>query len=132
MTGLADEVWWILSGLVTESLGDYRRAVVEEVGMPFSRVRLLRRLAGGPLTMKALAYAATVDAPAATVAINDLEKRGLVTREVSSTSGREKLVNLTAEGRAMLDRVLAVRRPAPPSVAALPPEQLEQLRSILG
>ncbi|MCU1413063.1 MAG: transcriptional regulator [Microbacteriaceae bacterium] len=132
MTELADEVWWILSDLVTESLGDYRRAVVDAVGMPFSRVRLLRRLAGGPLTLKALAYAATMDAPAATVSINDLVKRGLVTREVSATSGREKLVTLSAEGRAMLDRVLAVRQPAPVSIASLTAEELEQVKAILG
>ncbi|MES2169306.1 MAG: MarR family transcriptional regulator [Actinomycetota bacterium] len=132
MSELADEVWWILSGLVTDSLGDYRRAVVEEVGMPFSRVRLLRRLAAGPLTLKALAYAATVDAPAATVSINDLEERGLVIRAVSATSGREKVVSLTTEGRAVLHRVLAIRQPAPASIARLSDDELEQLKAILG
>ncbi len=132
MTELADEVWGLITGLVTDSREDYRRAVIAEVGMPFSRVRVLRRLAGGPLTMKALADAATIDAPAATVAVNDLEARGLVTRAVSAASGREKLVTLSAAGRELLDRVLSMRQEAPPSLARLTDGELVQLRALIS
>jgi DNA-binding MarR family transcriptional regulator len=131
MNDRADEVWSTITTLVTDSRGDYRRAVIAEVGMPFSRVRALRRLVESPLTMKALAEAATMDASAATVSVNDLEQRGLVTREASSTSGREKVVTITAAGRAVIDRVLAIRQPAPAALAALSDDKLAELQRLL-
>ena len=45
--------------------------------------------------------AATIDAPAATVAVNDLEDRGLVVRETDPTNRRCKVVSLTDAGRDM-------------------------------
>ena len=99
--------------------------------MPFSRVRVLKRLARAPLTVKQLAYAATVDAPAATVAVNDLEERGLVVREIDPANRRSKLVSLTEAGRALLARIDRVEDPAPDALAALDAEDLEAVRAIL-
>lgn len=95
MSTLADEVWASLTALVMDSRGDWRRDVMNEVGLPFSRVRVLRRLADGPLTMKDLAVACMTDAPAATVAVNDLERRGLAERRVDPENRRVKIVTLT-------------------------------------
>jgi DNA-binding transcriptional ArsR family regulator len=68
---LADEVWRTMAGLVHDNRDGWKRAVVEESGLPFSRIRILRRLARQPMTVKEVAEAATIDPPAATVAVND-------------------------------------------------------------
>ena len=77
---VADEVWRTMASLVIDNRDSWKRAVVERSGLPFSRIRVLRRLARGPMSVKQVAAAATMDAPAATVAVNDLEDRGLVVR----------------------------------------------------
>ncbi|OBG85349.1 MarR family transcriptional regulator [Mycobacterium sp. NS-7484] len=129
---LADEVWRALTGLVFDHRDRWRRAVIERTGLPFSRVRIVKRLAHKPLTVKQLAYAATVDAPAATVAVNDLEERGLVVREIDPANRRCKLVSLTDAGRALLARIDEIEDPAPEVFAALDLGDLEALQVILG
>ncbi|WP_280442194.1 MarR family winged helix-turn-helix transcriptional regulator [Nocardia brasiliensis] len=130
-TPTADEVWAQLTRLVLYGRDPWRRAAVERTGLPFSRIRVLRRLQAAPLTVKELAHAAAIDAPAATVAVNDLEERGLVVREVDPTNRRRKQVSLTADGRAILAEALATPDPAPTSVAALDEDELRTLHEIL-
>jgi DNA-binding MarR family transcriptional regulator len=129
---LADEVWGALTALVFDHRDSWRRAVVEATGLPFSRIRVLRRLGRQPMTVKQVAQAATLDAPAATVAVNDLEERGLVVREVNPANRRCKTVSLTDAGRAMLATIEAVDDPAPEALAALADEELRALRSTLA
>jgi DNA-binding MarR family transcriptional regulator len=129
--GLADEVWGALTALVFDHRDAWRRAVVDATGLPFSRIRVLRRLGRRPMTVKQVAQAATLDAPAATVAVNDLEERGLVVREVDPANRRCKTVSLTDAGRAMLDTIAAVDDPAPDVLAALTDEELRALRTTL-
>lgn len=129
---LANEVWRAMAALVFDNRDSWKRAVVEAAGLPFSRVRLLRRLSRQSMTVKELARAATIDAPAATVAINDLEERGLVVREPDPTNRRCKLVSLTDAGRAIVDRIDAVDDPAPDVLAALGEGDLMQLRALLA
>ncbi|WP_199254169.1 MarR family winged helix-turn-helix transcriptional regulator [Mycolicibacterium mengxianglii] len=127
----ADAVWRDLARFVFDNRDTWRRAVVEQSGLPFSRIRILRRLARTPLTVKQVAEHATVDAPAATVAVNDLESRGLVTREVDPTNRRSKLVSLTEQGRAVVAALDAIADPAPDGLAALGDDDLTALRRIL-
>ncbi len=129
---LADEVWRTLTRLVFDHRDSWKRAVIEESGLPFSRIRILRRLERAPMTVKQVAHAATVDAPAATVAVNDLEDRELVVREVDPANRRCKLVSLTDAGRALLARIDRVEDPAPDALAALSADDLETLRAILS
>jgi len=131
MSTLADEVWASLTSLVMDTRGGWRRDVMNEVGLPLSRVRVLRRLADGPLTMKDLAVACMTDAPAATVAVNDLERRGLAERRVDPENRRVRIVTLTGAGHATLARVAAVRDVAPPGVRALDPGDLRELQNLL-
>ncbi|WP_280270135.1 MarR family winged helix-turn-helix transcriptional regulator [Nocardia wallacei] len=109
----------------------WKRAVVERTGMPFSRIRVLRRLRPGPMTVKELAHAATMDAPATTVTVNDLEERGLVVREIDPADRRSKLVSITETGRAVLADALATPDPAPDSLTTLSPTDLRALRDLL-
>ncbi|MGB3485777.1 MAG: MarR family winged helix-turn-helix transcriptional regulator [Mycobacterium sp.] len=127
----ADEVWKDLLRFVFDNRDTWRHAVVDACGLPFSRIRILKRLAGSSLSMKQVAENTTMDAPAATVAVNDLEARGLVTREIDPSNRRCKLVSLTDEGRAMLATVEAVEDPAPESMSVLDDDDLAALRRIL-
>ncbi len=128
---LADSVWRDLAALVHENRDGWKRAVVERSGLPFSRIRILRRVGRGPVTVTRLAEAATVDVPAATVAVNDLESRGLVVRTVDPDNRRCKTVSLTDAGRALLRDIDDVDDPAPPVLAALGESDLRLLRGLL-
>ncbi|WP_101952042.1 MarR family winged helix-turn-helix transcriptional regulator [Mycobacterium sp. 3519A] len=128
---LADGVWRTIASLVHDNRDGWKRAVVECSGLPFSRVRILVRLSRQSMTVKQLAHAATMDPPATTVAVNDLEDRGLVVRETDPTNRRCKVVSLTDAGRAMVDKIDAVEDPAPAALAALDPADLRALQTIL-
>ncbi|WP_156750705.1 MarR family transcriptional regulator [Mycobacterium sp. 852013-50091_SCH5140682] len=128
----ADEVWRALTTLVFDNRDSWKRAVIERSGLPFSRIRILRRLARQPMTVKQVAHAATVDAPAATVAVNDLEERGLVIRTVDPANRRCKTVSLTDAGRAVLEQIEAVEDPAPDVLAGLDAADLDALLTILA
>jgi DNA-binding MarR family transcriptional regulator len=128
---LADEVWRAMAAAVIDNRDSWRRAVIEQTGLPFSRIRILRRLARKPMTVKQVAHAATIDAPAATVAVNDLEGRGLVLRETDPTNRRCKVVSLTDAGREMVLAIDAVDDPAPNVLAALDDVQLRELKAII-
>lgn len=121
-----------MSSLVLENKDAWRRSVVELTGLPFSRIRILKRLDRHPLTMKQVAEAATIDAPAATVAVNDLESRGLVVRETDPDNRRSKMVSLTAAGREVLGVVNALADPPPAALAELDGEDLRSLHAILS
>jgi len=127
----ADEIWRALAALVRDHRDDWKRAVIAESGLPFSRIRILLRLNGTAMTVKELAAAATLDAPAATVAVNDLAGRGLVVRRTDPSNRRCKLVSLTAAGQTLVRSIGAVPDPAPEVFRALAAEDLAALRSIL-
>lgn len=123
-----DEVWSLLVHAVIDSRTDWRRAVAARTGIPFSRVRVLKRLRRyGPMPLKELATACDMDAPAATVAVNDLEARGYVERTVSPDDRRCKIVSLMPAGNAVIDAVATVEDPAPEAIRALAPDDLARL-----
>ena len=128
---LADEVWRAMAALVIDNRDSWKRAVVEQSGLPFSRIRILKRLSRQSMSVKELAHAATIDAPAATVAINDLEERGLVVRETDPSNRRTKTVSLTDGGRAMVRKMGAINDPAPDILATLDDAELKSLHAIL-
>jgi DNA-binding MarR family transcriptional regulator len=129
---LADEVWRTMAAVVIDNRDSWKRAVVERSGLPFSRIRILRRLGRRSMSVKELAHAATIDAPAATVAVNDLEGRGLVVREIDPTNRRCKIVSLTENGHAMLRMIDETEDPAPEALASLDDAELRSLRAIVG
>jgi DNA-binding MarR family transcriptional regulator len=128
----ADEVWRAMAAVVFDNRDAWRRDVIETTGLPFSRVRVVRRLAKRPMTAKEIAKAATMDAPATTVAVNDLEDRGLVVREAHPTNRRCKVVSLTEDGRRVVASIDGVEDPAPRPFAALSQAELKSLESILA
>ncbi|KAB7753471.1 MarR family transcriptional regulator [Mycolicibacterium phlei DSM 43072] len=121
-----------MAAFVLDHRDSWKRAVIDRTGLPFSRIRILRRLGRTPMTVKQLAHAATIDAPAATVAVNDLEERGLVVRQVDPNNRRCKVVSLTDAGRALVESIDAVEDPAPDALAALDADDLAALARILA
>jgi DNA-binding MarR family transcriptional regulator len=129
---LADEVWRSMVAVVFDNRDVWKRDVIETTGLPFSRVRVLRRLARRPMTATEIAEAATMDAPATSVAVNDLEDRGLVVRQAHPTNRRCKIISLTDEGRRVVAKIATVEDPAPKPFAALSETELRALESILA
>lgn len=129
---LADDVWRAMAAVVFDNRDAWKRSVIDRTGLPFSRVRVLRRLAKRPMTAKEIAEAATMDAPATSVAVNDLEDRGLVVREADPTNRRSKVISLTDEGRRLVAEIDEVDDPAPGPFTALTDVELRALAAILG
>lgn len=127
----ADQLWRSMASMVIDNRDAWKRSVIDTTGLPYSRIRVLRKLATRPMTAKQVAEAATMDAPAATHAVNDLEERGLVVRVPDPVSRRSKVISLTDDGRRMVARVEQVDDPAPPSFAALGQSELDALAGIL-
>jgi DNA-binding MarR family transcriptional regulator len=127
-----DRVWQAIVTLVMDSRGDWRKMVSEATGLPFSQIRALKRLSGGPLTLSELATAMDADAPAATVAVNGLEERGLVERKARHEDRRVKTVSLTAEGKKVLRQAKALVERAPEPFRSLSDADVELLRRIIG
>jgi DNA-binding MarR family transcriptional regulator len=128
----ADHLWQMLVGLVWETRGEWRRKVSDATGLSFSRVRILWRLVDEPKTLKQLADMTGSDAPATTVAVNDLENRDLVERQPHPDNRRAKLVSLTPAGRKLVELARrTVRDDAPPAVQDLSKVDLAHLRRIL-
>jgi DNA-binding MarR family transcriptional regulator len=125
-----DRAWQLIVAFVMDTRDDWRRRVAETTGLPFTRVRALRRLGGGPLTLRELAHSLGSDAPAATLAVNDLERRGLVVRREHPDDRRAKLVSITEAGRAVVRTMRAVADDAPDALATLPKQDVAALLRI--
>jgi DNA-binding MarR family transcriptional regulator len=130
MTDGAREVWLLMSDLVLDNTR--RREVSEALGMSFGRARAIRLLARRPMSMGELATALGIDPPNATVVVTGLESAGLVRRRPHPTDRRAKLVETTRKGTALARRADAILAVPPPGLSALPPEDLETLRRLLG
>jgi DNA-binding MarR family transcriptional regulator len=128
----ANQVWRAMAAVVFDNRDAWKRDVIETSGLPFSRVRVLRRLAKRSMTAKEIAEAATMDAPATSVAVNDLEDRGLVVRQADPNNRRCKVVSLTDEGRRVVASIDGVEDPAPRPFAALSQQELRTLEAILA
>ncbi|WP_217333125.1 MarR family transcriptional regulator [Rhodanobacter sp. C05] len=126
-----DVIWQTLVAWVMDSRGDWRRKVTDATGLPFSRIRALKRLVAGPMTLKDLADAMSTDAPAATVAINDLESRGLVERYPHPENRRAKLVSITAAGRGVIAATRRVVETTPPALQSLSATDIKTMQRIL-
>lgn len=131
----ADAVWQLMVGMVWETRGargEWRRKVSEISGLPFSRIRILWRLVDAPMTLRQIADDTGMDAPAATVAVNDLEDRALVERHPHPENRRAKLVSITRAGKQIVELVnRTVQDDAPAGFQQLSKTDLAHLRRIL-
>lgn len=127
---LARRAWRAMSELAL----DRRRkiAVADAVGLSWTRVLALRRLAVGPQTQRELADRLGADQPYVTLMVRDLETRGLVRRTPHPTDRRAKLVELTASGRAVATRADAILDEPPAGLHGAPRADLEAVLRVFG
>lgn len=124
-------VWASLRVLVHERY-DRRKKVADALGMSFIRIKALRSLASGPLTMRRLATELQTDAPYTTVVVDDLVRRGYVERTVDTADRRVKIVQITPAGAAVASRANELLDEPPEPLRDLPPEDLAALDRIVS
>jgi DNA-binding MarR family transcriptional regulator len=125
----AVRVWRRLRNLVQNN--DRRRLVATALGMSFIRAKALRRLAAGPLSMRQLADELVTDRPYTSVFVDDLERRGLVRREVDPSDRRGKIVSLTADGARVAAQAESILDQPPAGFGRLSADDLAALERIL-
>ncbi|MFE4359741.1 MarR family winged helix-turn-helix transcriptional regulator [Kitasatospora sp. NPDC056800] len=129
--GAAARVWQGMNALVLERY-DRRKSVAEALGMSFSRVRALRRLVAGPITLRELAERLGADPPYTSVIVDDLVRRGLAERITNPVDRRSKLVHLTEEGEAKAAIATGILSTPPDALLALPPEDIRMLDRVVA
>jgi len=127
----AERVWARMSDLV---LGrhDKRKEVSETLGLSFVKIKALRKLTSGSLTLGELAERLGIDRPYATLVVDDLEQRGLVSRTVHLGDRRRKLVDVTPAGADLAATAGRLLGEPPPALLALAAEELAELERLLG
>jgi DNA-binding MarR family transcriptional regulator len=84
--------------------------MVAELDSSFSQVKMMFLLEdGGEHSVKDIAQHLGLSLPAASRAVDGLIQRGYVSRRESAEDRRSRLVALTDEGRAVIERVLRAR-----------------------
>lgn len=124
--------WQAMVAAVFEGRDDWRRAVGEATGLPFTRIRVLRRVEREPRTLGELSRSTGMDAPATSVAVSALEERGYVVRESAPHDRRVKRVTITDAGRELLERMRAVDDPPPAGLRRATRAQLQSIIDLLG
>jgi DNA-binding MarR family transcriptional regulator len=126
----ARQAWQAMGDLVLD--GARRRQVSDATGLSFGKTRALRRIAKKPMSMRELASLLGVDPPNLTPVVDDLEKAGLVERQVHPTDRRVRLVVATASGSAMAAQADEILARPPVGLCELPEKDLEALVRILA
>jgi DNA-binding MarR family transcriptional regulator len=99
---------------------------------PGHKLLLLELQRQGPRTQAQLAEASGYEPPTITLSVRQLEAAGLVVRRASPTDGRAVIVELSAEGRALIPRLKAAwTQVAEQTVAGLRSTTGDQLASVL-
>jgi DNA-binding MarR family transcriptional regulator len=107
--------------------------MVAELDSSFSQVKMLFLLEdGGEHSVKEIAEHLGLSLPAASRAVDGLIQRGYVSRRECATDRRSRLVALTGDGRAVVERVLRARLQTLEAFAdELTPEERDRLYTAL-
>ncbi len=128
-TDAARRAWSAMCDLVLDN--ERRREVSDAVDLSFGRIRALRRIARAPMTMGELAAKLGIDAPYATLVVDELERQGLVERGPHPTDRRAKLVAATKRGAGVAREAEEIMSRPPVGLTSLPDSELESLAAIL-
>ncbi|MDX6212306.1 MAG: hypothetical protein QOF82_1393 [Frankiales bacterium] len=127
----ATRVWTGLRSVLLD-LEDRKREVSQALDMSFVRAKALRRVATSPLSMRALAHELSTDAPYTTIVVDDLERRGRVTRTVNPDDKRTKVVTATSAGLAVAATAQEILDRPPAALLSLPARDLAALDRIVA
>ncbi|TDV46215.1 MarR family transcriptional regulator [Actinophytocola oryzae] len=111
---------------------DRLRALRLELDLGIGKAELLVKLAQAPMTLREIAHVAEVDSSAATVAVDRLERRGLVERRAHPDDKRRRLVHLTDAGERAAATARHILTDPPPALAALGADDLAALTRIFA
>jgi len=125
----ARRAWSAMCDLVLDN--QRRREVSEAVDLSFGRIRALRRIARAPMTMGELATKLGIDAPYATLVVDELERQGLVERRPHPTDRRAKLVATTTRGARIAREAEDIMNRPPIGLTSLSDSELKSLAAIL-
>jgi len=125
-------VWQELRAFVLAH--DHREELRETLGLGrgTGRIKVLMRLTEGPLTLRDIAEFTGVDAPYATLIVDNLEARGLVERTPHPDDRRRKLVTLTPAGREAAAHASHIISQPPAGFTQLTDAELTLLESLLA
>lgn len=126
----ATQAWAGMQAFLTAQ--DRRHALRVELDLGVVKAELLISLAQAPMTLREIAQAAEVDPSAATVAVDRLERRGLVRRGAHPDDNRRKLVHLTDAGLKAAATAQRILTEPPPELAALAADDLAALTRIFA
>jgi DNA-binding MarR family transcriptional regulator len=129
---MAERTWASMRAFVD---GNSKIGTIQDylgLGAGRGRLKVLLLLQHGPLSPKEIAEAHSIDAPYATLIVDQLESRGLVERGPWEGDRRRKLVSLTAAGRHAAKYAKEVMAAPPAALLKLSPMELEQLGSIMA
>jgi DNA-binding MarR family transcriptional regulator len=130
-TQTAARVWVSMRALVLEK-NDRQREVCTALGMSFIKIKALRRVVKGPLTMRELTEQLVTDKPYTTLVVDDLERRGLVARSVHPDDRRCKIVTATPEGVEAAAKAGKILNEPPATILGLDDEDLAALDKIVA
>ncbi|MGB7051408.1 MAG: MarR family transcriptional regulator [Acidimicrobiales bacterium] len=125
----ARRAWSAMCDLVLDN--ERRREVSDAVDLTFGRIRALRRIARTPVTMGELAGKLGIDAPYATLVVDELERQGLVERRPHPSDRRAKLVTTTTRGASVALEAEEIMNRPPVGLTSLSGSELESLATIL-
>jgi MarR family 2-MHQ and catechol resistance regulon transcriptional repressor len=95
---------WLVLMKAYRSIERRASSSIEELGLCLSDFAILEILLHkGPLPVNTIGPRVPLTSGSATTAIDRLEKRGLVRREMNAGDRRRRVVHLTAEGRRMIE-----------------------------
>ena len=125
-------VWQELRAFVLEH--DHRAELRDTLGLGrgMGRIKVLLRLTEGPLTLRDIAEFTGVDAPYATLIVDNLEARGLVERTAHPGDRRRKLVTLTPAGQQAAAHASHIISQPPAGFSQLTDAELTLLESLLA
>lgn len=114
-------------------LKDHQFACLERFELsPIQANALWRMEARGTLSVGALAERFRSDPSNLSAPLEGLEERGLLVRRPAVHDRRVRSVRLTAEGRALRQRLMACLFDEPPVVAGLTPRERRAFRDLLA
>jgi DNA-binding MarR family transcriptional regulator len=129
---LAEEIS-SLYNRVAFRLKDHQFACLERFGLsPIQANALWRMEPRGSVSVGALAERFRSDPSNLSAPLEELEERGLITRRPAAHDRRVRTVKLTAEGRALRQRLMTCLFDEPPVVAGLSERERRQLRDLLA
>jgi len=128
--GSAAQAWAQMLAFITGQ--DRLRSLRLELDLGVGKSELLIKLAQAPMTLREIAQAVEVDPSAATVAVDRLERRGLVQRQAHPDDKRRRLVHLTDAGLRAAATARRILTDPPPALAALNADDIAALTRIFA